>query len=386
MTLAACQAGTVTVIPSPSTTLFLTETATQTSTVAPPTAIPLTETPTLVPTIPACRVELEGTEIPEGFSLIKFAEIPNPTAFAFDPRGRLYVTSLDGRVYLLHDENQDGCSDRQVVFSETYNRPLGVAVHEPTGDVYVSQWRTVTRLKDMDGDNKADDAGDLVRGLPEGLHQNNSLEFGRDGFLYIGIGSTCNACSELDPRSAPIMRFNVNTGEGEIVATGLRNPYDVAFHPETGDVFATDNGRDDLGLNAPFEELNHILQGGDYGWPDCWNEQDVPGCEDTIPAVAFFEARSSANGLDFYKGERFPAAYRGNAFVSIFGSSRKVTPTGIQRVILTPNGNTYAGQTAWFIRFPQGVKPLPVSSGPDDALYVGDFAGGAIYRISYGIP
>ena len=390
LTLTGCQGGTATVIPPTPTTAFPSETATQTSTAPPPTetftAIPVTETPTLIPTIPPSTVELEGTEIPEGFSLIKFAEIPNPTAFAFDPQERLYVTSLDGRVYLLHDENQDGRSDWQMVFSETYNRPLGVAVHEPTGDVYVSQWRTITRLTDRDGDNKAEDAGDLVRELPEGLHQNDSLEFGPDGFLYIGIGSTCDACSDPDARSATIMRFNVTTGEGEIIARGLRNPYDVAFHPETGELFATDNGRDDLGLNAPFEELNHIMQGGDYGWPDCWNEQDVPGCEDTIPAVAFFEAGSSANGVDFYNGERFPAEYRGNAFVSIFGSSRKATQTGIQRVILTPNDNAYAGQADWFIKFPQGVKPLPVSSGPDEALYVGDFAGGVIYRISYGIP
>lgn len=386
--MAACQPGTATVVPPTPTAAFLTETPTstpppQTDT---PTAIPATETPTPLPTIPPSTVELAGAELPEGFSLIKFAELPGPTAFAFDPQGRLYVTSLDGRVYLLHDENQDGRSDWQVVFSETYNRPLGVAVHEPTGDVYISQRRTITRLTDTDGDNQAEDGGDLVRGLPGDLHQNDGLEFGPDGLLYIGIGSTCNACREPDPRSATIMRFDVTTGEGEIFATGLRNPYDVAFHPETGDLFATDNGRDDLGLNAPLEELNHIMQGADYGWPDCWNEQDVPGCEDTIPAVAFFEARSSANGVDFYDGDRFPAEYRGNAFVSIFGSSRKVTQTGIQRVILTPHGNTYTGQDDWFIKFPQGVKPLPVSSGPDNALYVGDFAGGIIYRISYGVP
>jgi glucose/arabinose dehydrogenase len=111
--------------------------------------------------------------------------------------------------------------------------------------------------------------------------------------------------------------LNVESGESEIYATGLRNPYDIAFHPETGDLFATDNGRDDLGLEQPFEELNHIIQDGDYGYPDCWNEQDLAGCEDTIPAVAFFEAHSSANGVDIYNGERFPAEYRGDVFVSI---------------------------------------------------------------------
>jgi glucose/arabinose dehydrogenase len=182
------------------------------------------------------------------------------------------------------------------------------------------------------------------------------------------------------------LRFNVETGESEIYATGLRNPYDIAFHPETGDLFATDNGRDDLGSDAPFEELNHILQGGDYGYPDCWNEQDSPDCEDTIPAAAFFEAHSSANGVDIYGGESFPSEYRGNAFVSIFGVGLERLQTGIQRVVLIPEGETYTGETSWFVRFPAGASPLPLLFGPDDALYVGEYFGNAIYRISYGLP
>ena len=80
-------------------------------------------------------------------------------------------------------------------------------------------------------------------------------------------------------------------------------------------------------------------------------------------------------------------SYRGNAFVTIFGSWLKPgVQTGIQRVILTPNGNTYIGETSWFVRFPAGVMPLPISFGPDDALYVGDYINDAIYRISYGLP
>lgn len=182
------------------------------------------------------------------------------------------------------------------------------------------------------------------------------------------------------------MRFNVETGESEIYASGMRNPFDIAFHPETDELFATDNGRDDLGMDAPFEELNHIVQGGDYGYPDCWNEQDQPGCEETIPAIVFFESHSSANGIDIYNGEQFPTEYRGNAFVSIFGSWLKPNvQTGIQRVILNPGGDTYTGDASWFIRFPAGVMPLPLLFSPDGALYVGDYVGNAIYRISYGL-
>ena len=167
----------------------------------------------------------------------------------------------------------------------------------------------------------------------------------------------------------------------------MRNPFDIAFHPITDELFTTDNGRDDLGMDAPFEELNHIVQGGDYGYPNCWNEHTVSGCESSHSAVAFFESHSSANGLDFYSGETFPDQYRSNAFVSIFGSWLKPNvQTGIARVILTPEGNTYKGDTSWFVRFPIGVMPLPLLFGPDDALYVGDYVNDAIYRVSYGMP
>ena len=179
----------------------------------------------------------------------------------------------------------------------------------------------------------------------------------------------------------------METAESEIYATGMRNPFDIAFHPETGDLLATDNGRDDLGMEVPFEELNQIVQGADYGYPGCWNEQDQSGCEASISPIAFFEPHSSANGVDIYAGERFPAEYRGNAFVTIFGSWLKAgVQTGIQRIVLAPDGGTEAAKASWFIRFPAGVMPLPLLFGSDDALYVGDYIGDAIYRISYGLP
>ena len=363
----------------------LTLTSSPTETPIPqPTA---TETLTPVPTVPASTVELEGAEVPQGFSLIKFADLYHSIAFTFDTQGRLYVTSQDGNVYILPDEDKDGRADSRVTFATGFYFPLGVTVHIATGDVYVSHQSKITVLRDTDSDNKADVQEIFADNIPFGIHQNDNLKFGPDGWLYIGVGSACKSCYDTNPRSATILRFNIETREGEIYAKGLRNPFDLAFHPVTGDLFATDNGRDDLGMDAPFEELNHIIQGGDYGYPDCWNEQDVPGCENTIPAVAFFEAHSSADGLDFYNGEKFPEEYRGNAFVSIFGSWLKPNvQTGIQRVALTPHGDTYTGEPRWFIRFPEGIMPVPLLFGPDDALYVGDYVNDAIYRVSYGIP
>ncbi|HXD10217.1 MAG TPA: PQQ-dependent sugar dehydrogenase [Anaerolineales bacterium] len=383
ITIAACQ-------PVPTLTRVATPSPIPTLASSIVTVIPQatsTDMPTAIPTVPSAIVELEGAELPQGFSIIKFADIYRPTAFAFDALGRLYITSTDSNVYLLSDSNADGRADSQTTFAAGYYLPLGITVRASTGEVYVSHQGGITVLNDTDSDGKADTNRTLIENLPTDLHQNDNLKFGPDGWLYMGLGSTCDACSETNPKSASILRFNVDTGVSEIYATGLRNPYDLAFSPSTGDLFSTDNGRDDLGMDTPFEELNHIVQGGNYGWPNCWNAQDQPGCENTIPAVAFFESHSSADGLDIYNGDRFPAEYRNNAFVSIFGSWLKPNvQTGIQRVILTAENGKYSGAASWFVRFPAGVMPLPLLFGPDSALYVGDYINDSIYRISYGIP
>jgi len=384
ITLIACQS-TATALPNPVNSLVSPTVAIPTLTFTPP-PIP-TDTATSIPTIPASIIELPDTELPEGFSIIKFADVYRPTAFAFDAQGNLYVTSTDGTIYRLNDLNKDGRADMQTVFAAGYYLPLGVTVQPSTGDVYVSHQGGITMLRDSDGDGRADSQRILVHNLPTDLHQNDNLKFGPDGWLYMGLGSTCNACTESNPKSAAILRFNVDTGESEVYATGLRNPYDLAFDPLSGDLFATDNGRDDLGMDAPFEELNQIVQGGNYGWPNCWNEQDQPGCENTIPAMAYFEPHSSADGLDFYNGTQFPNEYRGNAFVSIFGSWLKPgVQTGIQRVILNKVDGKYSGSVDWFATFPQGVMPLPLLFGPDEGLFVGDYINGVIYHISYGTP
>lgn len=345
-------------------------------------------TPVYTATIPASTSELEGTFLQPGFSILKFATVYRPTALTFDLNGNVLVASADSNIYILTDNDKDGHADTQSIFDSGYYIPLGLTVHPATGEVYVSYQGAIAVLKDANGDGKSDSSRILVEGLPStGRHQNNNLEFGSDGWLYMGMGSTCDACAETDTRNATIMRFNIETGEKEVYASGLRNPFDIAFHPLTGELFATDNGRDDLGLGAPQEELNLIVQNGKYGFPNCWDSQDAPGCEGTIPAVAFFEPHSSADGLDFYTATQFPNEYQNNAFVGIFGSWLNPTlETGVKRVILTPQNGTYTSDVSWFVKFPKGVMPLPIQFGNDGALYVGDYINDTVYRISYGVP
>ena len=288
------------------------------------------------------------------------------------------------QVYSFKTRYADGRSDSDTLFASGFSTALGITLRPGTEEVYVSSNGRITLLRDNNGDGQAEVRETVVDDIPTGLHQNDNLKFGADGWLYMGVGSTCDACNEADARSATLMRFNVDTAESEIIATGLRNPYDIAFHPVTGDLFATDNGRDDLGLDKPFEELNHIIIGGDYGWPDCWNVQEGSDCAGTETAVAFFDPHASANGLDFYSGTHFPADFQNSAFVAIFGTFlTDGVGTGIARVQLTPDGDSYQSTVSWFAQWPDG-RPLPLVVGPDGAIYVGDYINSVIYRISYG--
>jgi glucose/arabinose dehydrogenase len=365
---------------------------TQTATL--PAAIAATAAPTAAPTIPpiltpmpeatipTAVVEVEEAVLPPGFSMVRFAPVNRPTALAFDGEGRLYATSNDGTVTVFVDGDGDGRSDFQQFFYQDFFIPLGITVRPGTADVYVSSRGQINVLRDTDGDLRADENTLFVRGLPRDWHQNNNLKFGPDGMLYVTIGSTCDVCQEEDLRSATIMRFDPETAEGEVIATGLRNPYDLAFHPLTGDLFATDNGRDDLGEEAPKDELNHITEGSNYGWPDCWDELVGPGCEGTTAAIAFFEPRASTNSLDFYGGSAFPVEYEHVLFAAVYGSRVREVERGVAMITLTPDGDSYIGQVSWFARWPG--TPLGLITGPDGALYVGDYGNNLIYRFSYG--
>jgi glucose/arabinose dehydrogenase len=309
-----------------------------------------------------------GPSTPRGFHATVYASgLSSPTAMAFGPDGRLYVAQGDG---LIRAIGKNGIS----TIASGLSVALGLAWHNHV--LYVSSTGRVTALTPSKT-YRTFTPRVIVQGIPTGRHQNDTIVFS-GGWMYVGVGSTCNACVEGDSRSASIMRFHPDGSHAQVYAHGVRNPYGLAIRPATGRLYATDNGRDDYGNSVP-DELNLIQQGGRYGWPNCWGRNGGANCAGTIAPIALFEAHSSADGLAFYTGTSFPATYRRDAFVAEWGDSVNNLGTGqiVKRV-------HFQGSKATVTTFATGFShPLAVTVGPSGALLVADYGTGIIWRLAW---
>ncbi|MBI2956950.1 MAG: sorbosone dehydrogenase family protein [Acidobacteria bacterium] len=352
--------------------------------------------------------------MPVGFELTVFAEGVGRARFmAFGPDGVLYVGSNSDKVYALPDRNRDARADEVIVFASGLHTPHSVAWRD--GWLYVGETHRVIRLRDTDGDLRADETQVVVGDLPAGeMHFTRTVGFGPasakapagqpDGALYVSVGSSCNVCREADERRAAILRlpaealakagFNPDSFKMEIFSRGLRNAVGFTWQPETGDLWATDNGRDWLGDDLPPDELNLVRRGEDHGWPYCYGNR-VPDpemgsperCAGTVPATFELPAHSAALGLEFYTGAMFPPAYRGDLFIAFHGSWNRSVPTGYKVVrVRFKDGRPVAMEDfvdVWLKGGRVHHRPVDVKTGPDGALYISDDRGATSFRVTY---
>jgi glucose/arabinose dehydrogenase len=338
--------------------------------------------------------------VPEGLSVGLFAhDLANPRMLRFSATGDLLVSSpRSGRVLLLErDRDGDGRSDGTRTLIEGLERPHGLDFHD--GWLYVAETNGVGRIQfdDATGQTRGSYAR-VVDGLPGGgNHWSRTLRFGPDGWMYVSIGSSCNVCEEPDPRRAAMLRFHPDGSGQEIVARGLRNSVGFDWQPETGLLFATDNGRDLLGDNFPPCELNQIRAGGFYGWPYA-NGDRVPDPDfgaghedrvrDSIPPVHGFRAHNAPLGMTFLRAPETPPSLRGAALVALHGSWNRTQKDGYTVVSLhwEPDGSVSERDfLTGFLRDDDVIgRPVDVIQGPDGAIYVSDDFAGAIYRVAAG--
>jgi glucose/arabinose dehydrogenase len=335
--------------------------------------------------------------LPPGFGISVFAQdLSDARMMALGPDGEIYVAERGrGRVLRLPDRDGDGVADGVEVAAEGLNGPSSLDFYRD-GSLYVGETTRILRLIDPDGDGVFQEEEVIISGLPSGGHSTRTVLFSPDWeHLYVSVGSSCNVCIEEDERRATIMRYNPDGSGAEIYAEGLRNAVGITFRPGTSQLWATNNGRDWLGDDQPPETVYLVEKGDDAGWPRCHAgrivdpEYGEPGaCEGVDDPIVEMQAHSAPLGLTFYAGEQFPEAYRGNLFVAFHGSWNRTTPTGY-KVVRVPIEDTQAGAVrdfaAGWLR-EDGSKwsrPVDVLTGPDGSLLISDDSAGFIYRVFY---
>lgn len=341
-------------------------------------------------------------QVPPGFKAHLYGQVRDasmPTAITFGPGGHLYMLTLEGDLYVLADEDGDGAADDalQVLHGAEFDihHAVGMAFDQDT--LYLSDSGRVSRIEDEDGDGVYDALTPLVENLPSLQyidHSNNGIAIGQDRMLYVAVGATSDHGPLSDPLEAAILRMDLDGNNLEVYASGLRNPYDLTFSP-TGDLFAVDNSPDQLSKTLtylPPEELNHIRQGYNYGFPDVFGRLTMDS--DTEKPVTEFYTSVASAGLTYYAADAFPDEYRNGIFVAQWGTAaeeplERGLNNGRQIVFveLTPTDDgTYTGDWETFATFDQSIaslRPIDVTVGPDGALYVAEWNTAAIYRIIY---
>jgi glucose/arabinose dehydrogenase len=310
-------------------------------------------------------------------------------------KGTLFVGSRgSGSVWAVSDFDGDQRADRVRAIDRNLTLPTGVAFHN--GALYVGAVNRILRYDDIEDRLDRPPAPVVVTDtLPDRTwHGSRYLRFGPDGRLYIPVGMPCNVCDL--PGFGQIRRLDVRTGEMDVFAVGVRNSVGLAFHPDNGVLWFTDNGRDRMGDDIPADELNYAPRAGmHFGMPYC-HQGDLPDpkygkgkdCSDYTPPAAKLDAHGAALGLAFYTGDMFPPAYKDRLFIAQHGSWNRSEKIGYRVLALAvkPNG-TVLEQKAFAAGWLQGEqawgRPNDVLVMPDGALLVSDDKAGVIYRISY---
>jgi glucose/arabinose dehydrogenase len=300
----------------------------------------------------------------------------------------------------LVDEDADGVAETSVRVVMDLTQVHGIAFSGSS--IFLATDKQLYRGAVSDAGDVADLAP-IGEELPDGgQHPNRTLGVGPDEMLYVSVGSNCDACEQLDPELATILRANLNGGERTVLASGLRNTIGFAWHPETEALWGMDHGSDWRGNDLPPEELNRIEPGNDYGWPYCFAKREVdpviddpPGttkrqyCATTAPSVLEYQAHGAPIGLTFYAAGSFPEEYEGDAFIAMHGSWNRFPPTGYEVVRLRFD----AGKPVEFEPFVSGFliedgraifgRPAGVAVAPDGALLFSDDTNGIVYRVSH---
>ena len=386
--------------------------------------------PSSKPMVPALGGKLQ---VPDGLRISVFADsVQNARFMAIGPDGAVYVSQpragraggrgqgggaapagpqyFGGQVTRLVDRDNNGTADEREMIARVEGAH-GLAFH--SGYLYIAGLRGVHRMK-LDATGKPGGQPEQLNSYPYTRgHSTRSIVFGRDGAMYVSIGSSCNVCIEESPELAAVMRYDADGKNGRLYSAGLRNAVGMAVHPTTGEIWVSQHERDNLRPdyeNLPHEEINILRDGGHFGWPYCHgdriaNPDSVVAdsvaagiCQRTIAPALNLQAHSAPLGLTFLdRATQLPAEYRGDALLALHGSWNRTIPVGTVVVrVRTRNGKPTGYEefiTGWQGESAPGQapkrwgRPVDIVVHRDGSLLVSDDGQqgtgniGAIYRV-----
>ncbi len=337
--------------------------------------------------------------VPSGFAVGEFARVDGVRMMALGPDSAVYVSRPNaGEVVRLVDANHDGVAESQSVVLRGLDKPHGLAFHD--GWLYIANTGAVVRTR-LDPNAAMAASGTLetvATYSAGGGHWSRTVVFGDDGAMYVSIGSSCNLCEEKTPDRAAVMRFGAGDTKGRVYASGLRNAVGMAVNPATRAIWVTQNERDNIPpdhQDLPFEEINILQDGGNYGWPYCHGDRvpnpeyhDQARCDATIPPALTMQAHTAPLGMTFLAGATaFPAAYRGDALVALHGSWNRNEPTGAKVVRIRISDGKPVSAEDFIVGWQDSAgkrwgRPVDVLVAADGSVLVSDDLGGVLYRVT----
>lgn len=350
---------------------------------------------------------LEKIVLPEGFEIKIYADdVENARSMAISPSGTIFVGNRnEDNVFALKDTDGDNVIDKKyLITNKLKNMPNGVAFHD--GDLYVAEVNKIWKFENIEENLSYADKFDeyleepilISDDFPSDRHHGwKYISFGPDGKLYVPVGAPCNICESRNEIYASITRMNSDGSNREIYVKGVRNTVGFTWHPETKQLWFTDNGRDMLGDNIPPCELNKVTEKDQhFGYPYCHgNDIGDPefggkySCSDFVMPVQNLGPHVAPLGLKFYTGKMFPDEYKGDIFIAEHGSWNRSKKIGyrISRVKIE-NNKSVGYETfiyGWLDDDEQEAwgRPVDILILEDGSMLISDDKANAIYRVTY---
>ncbi len=344
-------------------------------------------------------LNIKGFKMPDGFKIDVYTDsLENARAMCLSPNGTLFVgTRSKGNVYAVVDTNKDGRGDKKYTLLTEGNMPNGVAFKD--GDLYVAEVNRILRFKDIE--NNLDNPGEpeiVYDQYPTETHHGwKYIAFGPDGRLYVPVGAPCNICESEEDIFASITSMNADGTDMRIEHSGIRNTVGFDWHPTTGELWFTDNGRDWMGDEEPECEVNNATaEKQHFGYPYCHQGDKLDpefgvgkSCSDYVPPVLKMGPHTAPLGLEFYTMANFPLEYQNDAFVARHGSWNRKEKIGydIVRVHQKEDGSyeRLPFITGWLSDDKTEVwgRPVDMELMPDGSMLISDDYADAIYRVYY---